>query len=75
MHNVVVILLILIILIVLLFLIKITTIITTKSFLENCSYINDIKMLYYDRIDVFKGVDVNKTSTSKECISCYYLYF
>ena len=26
-----------------------------------------IKMLYYDRIDVFEGIDINKTSASKEC--------
>ena len=24
-------------------------------------------MLYYERIDVSEGIDVNKTSTSKEC--------
>ena len=28
---------------------------------------NNIKMLYYDRIDVSKGIDVNKTGQSKEC--------
>ena len=28
-------------------------------------------MLYYNRIDVSKGVDVNKTSASKECIICW----
>ena len=32
-------------------------------------------MLYYDRIDVFEGIDVNKTSASKECIICGYFYF
>ena len=26
-----------------------------------------IKMLYYDRIDVSEGADVNKTSASNEC--------
>ena len=57
MHNVVAILLILIILIVLLFLVKITTIITTKSFLENCSYINDIndKIIVPDKVFCKKG--------------------
>ena len=25
---------------------------------------NNIKMLYYDRIDVFGGIDINKTSAS-----------
>ena len=32
-------------------------------------------MLYFDRIDVSKGIDVNKTSASKECDNCYYCYF
>ena len=32
-------------------------------------------MLYYDRIDVSEGIDVNKTSTSKECDICHYWYF
>ena len=32
-------------------------------------------MVYYDKIDSFEGIDVNKTSTSKECIICYYCYF
>ena len=29
-------------------------------------------MLYYDRIDVFEDISVNKTSPSKEFIICYY---
>ena len=29
-------------------------------------------MLYYDRIEVSKGIDVNKTSASKECDICHY---
>ena len=30
----------------------------------------NIKMIYYDRIDVSEGIDVNKTSASKEwCLS------
>ena len=32
-------------------------------------------MLYYDRINVSEGADVNKTSTSKECDICQYWYF
>ena len=32
-------------------------------------------MLYYDKIDVFEGIDVNKTSASKECDICHYWYF
>ena len=29
-------------------------------------------MLYYERIDLFEGTDVNKTSASKECDVCRY---
>ena len=29
-------------------------------------------MPYYDRIDVSEGIDVNKTSASKECDICHY---
>ena len=32
-------------------------------------------MLYFDRVDVSEGVDVNKTSASKECDICHYWYF
>ena len=32
-------------------------------------------MLYYGRIDVSEGIDVNKTSASKECDICHYWYF
>ena len=32
-------------------------------------------MLFYDRTDVSKGVDVNKTSASKEWDVCHYWYF
>ena len=32
-------------------------------------------MLYFDRIQVSEGVDVNKTSTLKECDICHYWYF
>ena len=32
-------------------------------------------MLYYDRIDVSEGIDVNKTSASRECDACHYWYF
>ena len=34
-----------------------------------------MKMLYFDRIDVSEGTDVNKTSASKECDICHYWYF
>ena len=36
---------------------------------------NNIKMLYYDRIDVSEGIDVNQISSSKECDICHYWYF
>ena len=32
-------------------------------------------MIYFDRIDVSEGTDVNKTSASKECDICHYWYF
>ena len=32
-------------------------------------------MLYYDRIDVSEGINVNKISASKECDICHYWYF
>ena len=31
-------------------------------------------MLYYDRIDVSGGIDVNKTNSPKECIIYHYWY-
>ena len=32
-------------------------------------------MLYYDRIDFFERIDINKTSASKVCDICHYRYF
>ena len=32
-------------------------------------------MLYFDRIDVFKGIDINKTSASKECDIFHHWHF
>ena len=32
-------------------------------------------MLEYDRINISEGIDVNKTSASKECDLCDYWYF
>ena len=34
-----------------------------------------MKMIYYDKTNVSEGIDVNKTSTSKECDVCHYWYF
>ena len=36
---------------------------------------NNIKMLYYDRIDVSEGIDINKEKALKECDICHYWYF
>ena len=36
---------------------------------------NNIKRLYYNRINVSEGIDINKTSASKECDICHYWYF
>ena len=35
---------------------------------------NNIKILYYDWIDVCEVTDINKTSVSKECIIYHYWY-
>ena len=35
----------------------------------------NIKMLYYDRLDVSEEIDVNKTSESRACDICHYWYF
>ena len=43
-------------------------------FFKKCSY-NNINRLYYDRIDVSEGIDVNKTSASEEYNICHYWYF
>ena len=32
-------------------------------------------MLYFSEIDVSEGIDVNKSSASKECDICHYQYF
>ena len=32
-------------------------------------------MLHYDKTDVSEGININKTSASKECGICYYSYF
>ena len=32
-------------------------------------------MLEYDKIDISEGIDINKTSLSKECDICHYFYF
>ena len=32
-------------------------------------------MLYYDKTDVSGGINVNKTTVSRECCSCHYWHF
>ena len=32
-------------------------------------------MLRYQKIDVLEGIDVNRTSVSKECKLCHYCFF
>ena len=32
-------------------------------------------MVYFNRIKISEGIDVNKTSESKECNICHYWYF
>ena len=36
---------------------------------------NNIKILYLDRIEVSEGIDVNKISASKECDIFHYWHF
>ena len=38
-------------------------------------YVKNTQMSHYDRIDVSEGIDVTKTSASKECDICHYWYF
>ena len=47
------------------------------GFLDECLYeiLNNIKVLYYDRIDVSEGIGVQKTSTSKTSDIFYYWCF
>ena len=35
-------------------------------------YMISIKMLQYQKIDVSEGIDMNKTSPSKQCALCHY---
>ena len=36
---------------------------------------NNIKILYYDTVDVFEVIDVDTTNSSKDCDICHYWYF
>ena len=47
-----------------------------QAFLDEClCKLKVIKMIYYDKIDISEIIDVNKTSTSKECDVSHYRYF
>ena len=35
---------------------------------------NNMQMLYYDRIGVPEGIDINMTNESKQCDICHYWY-
>ena len=50
------------------------SIITIKCFRKNV-HIDNIKVLYYDRIDLSEAIDVDKISAPKERIICHYRYF
>ena len=56
-------------------LMKILIVIAIKCFWKDI-YVNDMNILYYDRIDVSLGTDFNKTKTSvsKERITFHYWY-
>ena len=48
-----------------------------KNTIQKFSYMNvyaNYKILYYDRIDVSEGTDLNKTNASKECNIYHYWY-
>ena len=37
--------------------------------------LNDINLIYYDRIDVSEGINVNKRNLPEECDICHYWHF
>ena len=41
------------------------------NYLKN-NLLYKIEILYFDRVDVSEGIDVNKISNSKECDICHY---
>ena len=43
-----------------------------QCFIDQC--LHKLLMLEYDRIEVSKGINVNKTDGSRECIICHYWY-
>ena len=55
------------------FLIKIRITIILIHFQKNID-INNINIIYYDRIDVLEGTHINKTNESKECNIYHYCF-
>ena len=60
-----------------------TTIVIRSVFPEDGKYypqvsldecLHELQMLKYDRIDIWEGIDHNKTNASKECDICHYWY-
>ena len=56
------------------FLIKIRITIILIHFQKNID-INNINIIFYDRIDVSEGIHINKTNESKECNIYHYCFF
>ena len=46
-----------------------------RLFFRWCFVWVSVKRLQYGRIDVSEGIDVNKTSSRKECELCHYWFF
>ena len=38
-------------------------------------FVRSVKMIQYEKIDALEGIDINKTSASKQCMLCCYWYF
>ena len=50
-------------------------IITINIMFLKKNHVNNIKILYYSRVEVSGSIDVNKTSVSEESIICHYWHF
>ena len=44
-----------------------------QIYLDGCFY--ELQMLEYDKMDISKGIGINKTNVSKEDHICHYWYF
>ena len=45
-----------------------------ETCLDECLY-QSVQILENDKIYISKGIDINKTNKSKECMLCYYWHF